>query len=213
MASKISLAHIGWGARVRGSERKITPLYPFIFPFASSQPLSHSSHKMSSCLVPETCNNKKRDLNMNSSIFHLSIPVTDIESTKEFYVLGLGCGMGRQSSVAMTLDFHGHQIVAHVTQDLGPPQASIYPRHFGLVCQSEREWTEWRDRAQANRLRFFRESCRRFAGTPLEHLSFFLQDPSHNLLEFKYYFNPNAIFGEQSFSQIGDDHEREVSVG
>ncbi len=145
---------------------------------------------------------------MNTSIFHLSFPVRDIESTKEFYILGLGCRIGRQSSVAMMLDFHGHQLVAHVTADLEAPQPSIYPRHFGLVCQSEEEWNEWRDRAQQNQLPFFREPKRRFPGTPLEHLSFFLKDPSHNLLEFKYYLNPNAIFGEQTFSQIGDDHER-----
>lgn len=150
---------------------------------------------------------------MNTSIFHLSFPVRDIESTKEFYVLGLGCRIGRQSSVAMMLDFYGHQLVAHVTNDLEPQQPSIYPRHFGLVCQSEEEWNEWRDRAQNNRLTFFREPHRRFSGTPLEHLTFFLKDPSHNLLEFKFYLNAKAIFGEQTFSQIGDDRERHTSEG
>ena len=150
---------------------------------------------------------------MNTSIFHLSIPVRDIESTKEFYVLGLGCGIGRQSALAITLDFHGHQIVAHVTDDLEPQQPSIYPRHFGLVCQSEEEWNEWRDRAQKNQLPFFREPQRRFPGTSLEHLTFFLKDPSGNLLEFKFYLNADAIFGEQTFSQIGDDHEADTSKG
>jgi extradiol dioxygenase family protein len=148
---------------------------------------------------------------MNNSIFHLSIPVRDIESTKKFYVSGLGCRIGRQSAVAIMLDFHGHQIVAQVTEDLGPPQPNIYPRHFGLVCETEEEWNEWRDRAQKNGLAFFREPQRRFSGKPIEHLSFFLKDPSHNLLEFKFYLNANAIFGEQSFSQIGDDHERQAS--
>lgn len=148
---------------------------------------------------------------MNSSIFHLSFPVRDIESTKEFYVSSLGCRIGRQSTVAIMLDFHGHQIVAQVTEDLGTPQSSIYPRHFGLVCQTEEEWTEWRDRAKKNQLTFFREPQRRFSGKPIEHLSFFLKDPSDNLLEFKYYLNANAIFGEQIFSQIGDEHERPAS--
>lgn len=148
---------------------------------------------------------------MNTSIFHLSFPVRDIESTKEFYILGLGCRIGRQSAVAMMLDFHGHQIVAQVTEDLGTHQNSIYPRHFGLVCQTEEEWAKWRDRAKRNQLTFFREPQRRFSGKPIEHLSFFLKDPSDNLLEFKYYLNANAIFGEQSFSQIGDEHERPAS--
>ncbi len=148
---------------------------------------------------------------IHTSIFHLSFPIQDIESTKEFYVLGLGCRIGRQSAVAMMLDFHGHQIVAQVTEDLGPPQSSIYPRHFGLVCQTEDEWTQLRDRAKKNQLTFFREPQRRFSGKPIEHLSFFLEDPSHNLLEFKYYLNATAIFGEQDFSQIGDAHERQES--
>jgi extradiol dioxygenase family protein len=148
---------------------------------------------------------------MNTSIFHLSFPVRDIASTRKFYVLGLGCKIGRQSTVAMILDFHGHQIVAQVTEDLGSPQSSIYPRHFGLVCQTEEEWTEWRDRAKKNQLTFFREPQRRFSGKPIEHLSFFLKDPSHNFLEFKFYLNANAIFGEQTFSQIGDEHERRAS--
>ncbi len=147
---------------------------------------------------------------MSPSIFHLSIPVKDIESTTAFYVQGLGCVVGRQSSVAVTLNFYGHQIVAHVSEDLGPQQKSIYPRHFGLVCRTEAEWNEFRDLAGANRLKFFREPQRRFPGTPLEHLTFFLEDPSHNLLEFKYYLNANAIFGEQTFSQIGDAHERNI---
>jgi uncharacterized protein len=145
---------------------------------------------------------------MSSSIFHLSIPVKDIESTKEFYVEGLGCGLGRQSSVAITLNFHGHQIVAHLTDDPGPPQKSIYPRHFGVACRTEEEWNEILDRARKHRLAFFRDPRRRFPNTPLEHVTFFLEDPSHNLLEFKFYLNPNAIFGEQTFSQIGDAHER-----
>jgi extradiol dioxygenase family protein len=148
---------------------------------------------------------------MNTTIFHLSFPVRDIASTKEFYVLGLGCKIGRQSAVAMMLDFHGNQLVAHVTDKPGPPQLNIYPRHFGLVFEREEEWNAWRDRAQKKRLEFFREPHRRFAGTPLEHLSFFLKDPSDNILEFKFYLNANAIFGEQTFSQIGDEHERRTS--
>lgn len=145
---------------------------------------------------------------MDSSTFHLSFPVRDIESTKEFYVMGLGCRIGRQSSVAITLDFFGNQLVAQVTEDLGPAQSSIYPRHFGLVCQSEEEWNHFRERATKHQLTFFREPQRRFTGKSIEHLSFFLKDPSNNLLEFKYYLHASAIFGEHSFSQIGDEHER-----
>ena len=147
---------------------------------------------------------------MASSIFHLSIPVKDVESTIQFYVQGLRCVVGRQSSFAITLNFHGHQLVAHVADNLGPQQTGIYPRHFGLICRTEEEWSDLRDLARANNLKFFRDPRQRFPGTPLEHLTFFLKDPSHNLLEFKYYLNSNAVFGEQTFSQIGDAHERKI---
>ena len=86
---------------------------------------------------------------MNTSIFHLSFPVRDIDSTKEVLCRrAWGASIGRQSAVAMMLDFHGHQIVAQVTEDSrDAKQPNIYPRHFGLVCQTEEEWTQLRDRA------------------------------------------------------------------
>ena len=45
---------------------------------------------------------------------------------------------------------------------------------------------------------------RRFAGTRIEHLTFFLEDPSQNLLEFKYYVYETAILGERDFLEVGD---------
>jgi hypothetical protein len=44
----------------------------------------------------------------------------------------------------------------------------------------------------------------RFPNSPLEHRTFFLIDPFTNLLEFKYYAHPEAIFGCQEYAQIGD---------
>ncbi len=44
----------------------------------------------------------------------------------------------------------------------------------------------------------------RFANTRLEHQSFFLKDPSNNLLEFKYYTYGSAIFGEKEIGQVGE---------
>ena len=44
----------------------------------------------------------------------------------------------------------------------------------------------------------------RFTDTRLEHQSFFLKDPSNNLLEFKYYTYESAIFGEREFKNIGE---------
>ena len=146
---------------------------------------------------------------MARAIFHLAFPVRDLEETKKFYVEGLGCSLGRESRVAVTLELGGHQIIAQFSRHATAPPQSIYPRHFGLVLESKQEWQSLADRAKAKNLPFFREPIRRYPGTRIEHCTFFLQDPSHNLLEFKYYTHPSAIFGEQDFASVGDDHERE----
>ena len=51
-------------------------------------------------------------------LFHVAFPMKDIEETKRFYVDGLGCTLGRESKVALTLNLKGHQIVAQMTSEL-----------------------------------------------------------------------------------------------
>lgn len=145
---------------------------------------------------------------MGSVIFHLAFPVDDLEEAKQFYVDGLGCVLGRSSSAAIIMELGGHQIVCRVDKHVPEKQKGIYPRHFGLIFTSKNDWEALRDRAKANGLRFFQEPRHRFPGTRLEHLTFFLEDPFHNLLEFKHYSYDQAVFGEQDFSEIGDTEEK-----
>lgn len=144
---------------------------------------------------------------MGSVIFHLAFPVHDLEEAKKFYVGGLGCTLGRQSSRAMVMEFNHHQIVAQLTTEPLSQQKGIYPRHFGLVFTDETEWKELAERARTRGLKFYQQPRRRFPGTRLEHQTFFLEDPSHNLLEFKHYTHDSAIFGEHDAAEIGDEHE------
>jgi extradiol dioxygenase family protein len=141
---------------------------------------------------------------MAAALFHLAFPVTDIARTKQFYVDGLGCGVGRETKDSVILDLYGHQIVAHVTPEPLTPQQGIYPRHFGLVFTQETDWEALLTRAQATQLAFYQLPKHRFPGSPLEHRTFFLQDPFNNFLEFKFYRYASAIFGERDYQQIGD---------
>ncbi len=138
-----------------------------------------------------------------SIIFHLAFPIGNIADTKTFYVDGLGCVVGRESQTAIILNLSGTQLVGHVTPEL-QPQRGIYPRHFGLVFTQSSDYEALRDRAQQQQLKFHQIEKQRFPGTALAHRTFFLEDPFYNLLEFKHYANPNAIFGEIQQSQIGD---------
>ncbi|HEY9807015.1 MAG TPA: VOC family protein [Candidatus Obscuribacterales bacterium] len=141
---------------------------------------------------------------MSTALFHLAFPVTDIVQTKAFYADGLGCAVGRENATSVILNLYGHQLVAHITPEPLTPQQGIYPRHFGLVFTVESDWEALLERAEQRQLRFYQAPKRRFPGLPLEHRTFFLVDPFHNLLEFKFYCHPSAIFGDRDFAQIGD---------
>jgi len=141
---------------------------------------------------------------MGQVLFHLAFPVTDLEDAKRFYVDGLGCSLGRMSNSAITLNLNGNQLVGHLTKKQSESPKSIYPRHFGLVFVSEEDWQAMADRARQKGLLFYQEARHRYPGTRLEHATFFLEDPFHNLLEFKHYKYESAIFGEQDMPQVGD---------
>ena len=144
---------------------------------------------------------------MKDALFHLAFPTHDVAAAKRFYVEGLGCTLGRESSRAILFGLAGHQLVAHLVTELLPLQQGIYPRHFGLVFLSKDSWERLLEQAQTNRLPFHQQPRLRFPGTNLEHHTFFLEDPSGNLLEFKHYLHESAIFGEQDCHAIGDSSE------
>ena len=144
---------------------------------------------------------------MTNSLFHLAFPIQDLEATIRFYVDGLGCTVGRRSKQAITFGLAGHQLVGHLVSDRPPQQKGIYPRHFGLVFLLQEDWQALVDRATAQRLTFYQRPRVRFPGTRIEHRTFFLEDPSHNLLEFKHYTHESAIFGEQDYGLVGDAGE------
>ena len=141
---------------------------------------------------------------MSQTLFHLAFPVTDIAQAKAYYVDGLGCIPGRENPQALILNLYGHQLVAHVTRETLSPQRTIYPRHFGLIFTQEKDWQDLLEKAQQKQLAFRELPKNRFVGSPLEHRTFFLEDPFYNLMEFKYYRHPEAIFGSSQYTQVGD---------
>ena len=141
---------------------------------------------------------------MSQAIFHLAFPIHDVEATLRFYVDGSRLYSRAAIETCVTLGLAGHQLVAHVVPDQPSKQKGIYPRHFGLTFLSQEDWQALVDQAKAKGLTFYQQPRVRFPGTRIEHRTFFLEDPSHNLLEFKHYTYESAIFGEQEYSQIGD---------
>ena len=77
--------------------------------------------------------------------FHLAFPVVDIATTRAFYGEVIGCRVGRSAERWIDFDFFGHQISAHLVDDVdsaatNPVDGDNVPaRHFGAVLPRA-EW-------------------------------------------------------------------------
>jgi uncharacterized protein len=126
-------------------------------------------------------------------IFYLAIPSADLDKSAEFYA-GLGCRIARRYNDRVTVEFLGHQVVCHLSPEKIDPHPEMYPRHFGITFTDEQHFERILSLAMQHKMEFFQDPFIRFSGLPEEHRAFFLQDPSNNLLEFKYYRNAEMAY-------------------
>jgi len=131
-----------------------------------------------------------------SDVFHLAVPVRDLDEAQRFYVDMLGCKLARRYADRITLDFFGDQLVCHLCEDEPPEQrpVSLYPRHFGVTFRAAADFEALHRCAVIRKIPFFRDQSTRFEGTVEEHRTFVLIDPSDNLLEFKHYDDPRMMY-------------------
>ena len=101
---------------------------------------------------------------MKDTLFHLAFPTYDMAATKRFYVDGLGCTLGRESSHAVTFGLAGHQLVAHLMTEPLPPQQGIYPHHFGLTFFFFFSWQKFLQHAHAKKWSVYQQPRVRFHG-------------------------------------------------
>ena len=139
---------------------------------------------------------------MTQPPFHLAFPVDDPDAARAFYGGLLGCPEGRSSDQWIDFDFHGHQIVAHLSPNTVRPRGSnavdghdVPVPHFGLVLAMD-DWRALADRLTAAGIVFVIEPNVRFAGQPGEQATMFLYDPAGNALEFKAMADPANLFAK-----------------
>ena len=135
--------------------------------------------------------------------FHLAFPVDDLEAARRFYREVLGCAQGRESESWIDFDFHGHQIVAHLSPELcGQTQANavdgkqVPVRHFGLLLSYD-DFDALADRLKAHGADFVIEPYLRFEGQAGEQKTMFIRDPAGNALEFKAFADDAQVFARQ----------------
>ncbi len=134
--------------------------------------------------------------------FHLAFPVTDLEATRHFFVEVLGCRVGREHGRWIDFDFQGHQLTAHLCEQMPNLPTNrvdgkrVPVMHFGLVL----DWEQWQAMAaslQAAGAKFLLPPHIRFRGQVGEQATLFLRDPSGNGIELKAFRSHQQLFARE----------------
>lgn len=132
--------------------------------------------------------------------FHLAVPVHDLAAARAFYGGILGCPEGRSAPAWVDFDLFGHQLVAHLVEDMAPPKASnevdghdVPVPHFGVVLTME-NFSAFAERLKQRGVKFVIAPYIRFEGEPGEQATMFFRDPSGNAIEFKAFKNRRSLF-------------------
>jgi hypothetical protein len=133
------------------------------------------------------------------NLFHLAIPVSDLDTANDFYINVLGCSKGRSSTKWIDFNFYGHQLVCHEVKELINKNSNdvdgnnIPVPHFGIIL----DWDQFHKLSadlQSKNINFIIEPTIRFKGKVGEQAIMFLHDPSGNAIEFKSFKNEEDIF-------------------
>jgi len=133
--------------------------------------------------------------------FHLAFPVDNLDKTREFYTTILGCKEGRSSDSWIDFDMYGHQVVAHLVDELEPVQTNLVDgdnvpaSHFGVILEMN-DWNELAKRLTESEIKFIIEPHIRFKGESGEQGTMFFLDPCGNALEFKSFNRDDMIFAK-----------------
>tara|TARA_A100001015_G_scaffold319155_1_gene441213 strand:+ start:2253 stop:2684 length:432 start_codon:yes stop_codon:yes gene_type:complete len=129
-------------------------------------------------------------------LIHVAIPSYELDKSLNFYRDVIGATPFRILDDRVTFGFHNLQLVCHLTnRNDNQPNSGFYPRHFGITFIEHTEYQQFYKSVLAQYGSFVYSSLSsRFSGRSDEHMTFILQDPSSNFVEFKHYLSPNSSF-------------------
>ena len=133
--------------------------------------------------------------------FHLAFPVTSLDKARAFYGGLLGCPEGRSSPEWVDFDFHGHQIVAHLSPNVGhrdtnPVDGDNVPvRHFGVVLPMD-AWKRLADKLKAAGTSSSSSRTSASRARPANRRRCSSSTHAGNAIEFKAFENPAMLFAK-----------------
>lgn len=136
---------------------------------------------------------------MKNAPFHLSLPCSNINETKAFYVDVLGAQLGRNSHLWLDINLFGNQITFTKSGEFDFSfksykfENTILPSfHFGVIIDRE-TWNLLYKKLVASSYEITTEVTflKQQKG---EHRSFFIEDPNEYSVEFKCFEDANEMF-------------------
>jgi extradiol dioxygenase family protein/uncharacterized protein YndB with AHSA1/START domain len=127
-------------------------------------------------------------------VFHLSVPVSDLAESERFYTEALGAVIGRRDPSWIDALLWGHQITLQLRPGEVLPRERQGKRHFGVILP----WREWESLAtslEKRGTRFLSKPEVLLGGSEEEQAKFYLEDPSHNVIEVKAYRSLGSTVG------------------
>ena len=121
-------------------------------------------------------------------VCHIAIPCKDITAAISFYSDKLGCSLAREKKDRATFNFFGDQLVCHLSPKHCPQKVNFYPYHYGITFSNEKDFNNLINKLRRSGVEILNEEIR-FKEKPDAHKTFFIADPSNNVIEFKYYFD------------------------
>lgn len=132
--------------------------------------------------------------------FHYAFKVKDLESTRQFYIDTLQCQEGRSTDNWLDFNFFGHQLSAHLSEQVGEPDycgdvdgIKVPIPHFGVVVDNQ-TFTNITERLEKANIEYLVKPQVRYAGKTGEQQTLFVFDHSGNPLEFKSLSNLEELF-------------------
>ena len=128
-------------------------------------------------------------------IAHAAIACRDIAEAADWYSTVIGARPVRILEDRVTLTVGGVlQLVCHLHPEFTDPSPRPYPRHFGLTFLDAVDYSRMKAHIESIKQPFLLNPMTRFPLNKHEHQSFMLADPSGNVVEFKWYVNPDFCY-------------------
>ena len=140
----------------------------------------------------------------NTNCFHLAIPCGDLEVAKKFYNEALGCRLDNSAQEWADVDFWGNELTLHEADhglqnerhDVDMGQVSV--PHFGIHL-SRHVFDVIKERIEAHdEFTYLDEPYLRFKDDEQEQETFFIKDPSGNVIEIKTMRTPELLWADNS---------------